>query len=226
VPGLLRAEEPWQAALKQMPLGTNVTWLDRTNCVELMLRAFQSNNVVKALILMPGASDEFFMYHRARAQLTNSSPTLLDAVSALTNQTHVRFVFQSPFLLMYSDEDPLDIIIDVEYQPLVDRLKQTPFEPHICYLDQDWDSIQPVLKRKLKVDMQPWKGTYNACHLYRHSIAAWNLNCWEALQALAYADKATITVRRRMNIVVPLKEIILTPDKRMHIPPKLDGFLR
>ncbi len=45
-----------------MPLGTNVTELNRTNCVGIMLRAFQSNNVVKALIFMPGATDEFYFF--------------------------------------------------------------------------------------------------------------------------------------------------------------------
>src|ERR1700758_4045754 len=81
------AEESWQSALSQMPLGTNVTQLNRTNCVKIMLPALRSNDVVKALIFMPGATDEFYMFRRAKAALTNDSPTLLDAVIALTNQT-------------------------------------------------------------------------------------------------------------------------------------------
>src|SRR5712671_3898712 len=68
----------WPAALERMPLGTKVSELNQTNCVALILNAFRSNDVVKALIFMPGATDEFYMFHRARATLTNSSPTLLD----------------------------------------------------------------------------------------------------------------------------------------------------
>ena len=55
------AGEPWQDALARMPLGVpqnGVIELNRTNCVPLMLDAFQSNGVVKALIFMPGATDE------------------------------------------------------------------------------------------------------------------------------------------------------------------------
>src|SRR5450631_2184745 len=85
--------ETWQDVLGRMPLGTNVAELNRTNCVKIMLPALQSNDVVKALIFMPGATDEFYFHRRGTASLTNASPTLLDAVSALTNQTLIRATF-------------------------------------------------------------------------------------------------------------------------------------
>src|ERR1035441_7613520 len=43
LPLALHAVETWPDALSRMPLGTNVTQLNRTNCVGIMLRAFQSN---------------------------------------------------------------------------------------------------------------------------------------------------------------------------------------
>src|SRR6266436_9116560 len=46
----LRAAESWEVALSRMPIATGVRELNRTNCVDVMLRAFQSNVVVKALI--------------------------------------------------------------------------------------------------------------------------------------------------------------------------------
>ena len=61
------AGEPWQEALARMPLGAGATELGRTNCVPLMLDAFQSNGVVKALIFMPGATDEL-LFFPARAR--------------------------------------------------------------------------------------------------------------------------------------------------------------
>ena len=39
-------DETWQAALGRMPLGSRVPELIRTNCVAVMLHAFQSNDVV------------------------------------------------------------------------------------------------------------------------------------------------------------------------------------
>src|SRR5258708_38309734 len=85
-----RAADDWPAVLACMPLAGHVAELNRTNCVEVMLNAFQSNSVVKALILMPGATDEFYMFRRARAVFTNAHPTLFDATCALTNQTLIR----------------------------------------------------------------------------------------------------------------------------------------
>src|SRR6516162_9933531 len=54
------AQETWQSALSRMPLETKVGELNRTNCVTLMLGAFQSNAIVKALVFMPGATDELY----------------------------------------------------------------------------------------------------------------------------------------------------------------------
>jgi hypothetical protein len=107
------AEETWQSALARMPLGTNITQLNRTNCVPLMLGAFQSNGVVKALIFMPGATDEIYFFRRMRAALTNSNPTMLDAVNALTNQTYIQAAFRPPLLLLHSTEDALDVMSSV-----------------------------------------------------------------------------------------------------------------
>ena len=120
----LSAAETWPAALGRMPLGTNVTQLNRTNCVGIMLRAFQSNDVVKALVFMPGATDEFYFFRRARADLTNSPASLLDAVSALTNQTLIRATFRPPLLLLHTGEDLLEPAIKIEHQPTVDKLRQ------------------------------------------------------------------------------------------------------
>ena len=120
-----RAAETWQAALGRMPLGTNVTQLNRTNCVGIMLGAFQSNDVVKAMVFMPGATDEFYFFRRAQADLTNSPASLLDAVSALTNQTLIRATFRPPLLLLHTDEDLLEPAIKVEHQPTADKLRQS-----------------------------------------------------------------------------------------------------
>ena len=45
------AAESWQSVLALMPLGTRIKELNRTNCVAVMLGAFQSNQTVKALEL-------------------------------------------------------------------------------------------------------------------------------------------------------------------------------
>ncbi len=212
------AEESWQAALARMPLGTNVTQLNRTNCVDLMLHAFQSNAVVKALIFMPGATDELYMFRRARARLTNESPTLLDAVSALTNQTLIRATFLPPLLLLHSDEDPLEPLVAVEHQPSADKLKQIRFIAHALYNDRDWDFLQPILRNTIKMDLRPWRYSLDSWHFYRHSFAAWNLSGWEALEAASLAGKSRFTVRK--------KQVVFECDRRVRPPPKVDGLPR
>src|SRR5664280_956708 len=142
----LHAAETWPEALSRMPLGTNVTQLNRTNCVGIMLRAFQSNDVVKALIFMPGATDELYFFRRARAELTNSPASLLDAVSALTNQTLIRATFRPPLLLLHTAEDLLEPAIKIEHQPTADKLKQARFVAHDLYNDRDWNYMRDVLR--------------------------------------------------------------------------------
>ena len=193
----LSAAETWPAVLSRMPLGTNVAQLNRTNCVGIMLRAFQSNDVVKALVFMPGATDEFYFFRRARADLTNSPASLLDAISALTNQTRIRATFCPPLLLMHTAEDPLEPAFKIEHQPTADKLKQARFVAHGLYDDRDWNYLRQVLKSSLRVSLDPWPHSTDSWHFYRHSFASWNLTGWEALEAVALSGQTTFTVRRK-----------------------------
>jgi hypothetical protein len=224
VPFGTSAAETWQSPLSRMPLETGITELSRTNCVEVMLKAFQSNGVVKALIFMPGATDEFYMFKRARAQLTNTSPTLLDAVSALTNQTLIRVTFRQPFLLLHSDEDPLEPLITIESESAAEKLKRTRFVQHGIYNDRDWDYMQPILRDCVKADIQPWRYSRASWHFYRHSFAAWNLNGWEALETVALAGKTRFTIRRKSVVDFRGIEVEFKPDARIRAVPTLEGF--
>ena len=180
-----------------MPLGSAVAELNRTNCVDVMLHAFQSSVTVKALVFMPGATDEFYMFRRAKAVLTNASPTLLDAVNALTNQTNIRATFRPPFLLLHTDEDPLEPLFTITHEATAEKLRQSFFEPHVIYDDRDWDFLLPILKENLKVRFLPGPRNLASWHFYRHSFAAWNLSGWEALEAISLAGKTKFTVERK-----------------------------
>ena len=218
LPLTCRAAETWQAALGRMPLGTNVTQLNRTNCVGIMVGAFQSNNVVKALVFMPGATDEFYFFRRARADLTNSPASLLDAVRALTSQTLIRATFRPPLLLLHSDEDLLEPVIKIEHQATADKLRRARFVPHGVYNDRDWDFIRPALGSSLRIGLRPWPRSQDSWHFYRHSFAAWDLTGWEALESTALAGETAITVRR--------KQVGFTLDTRPRAAPKVDDFPR
>lgn len=222
----LLAGESWLSALSRMPLASGVTELNRTNCVDVMLKAFQSNALVKALIFMPGATDEFYMFKRAKAQLTNASPTLLDGVSALTNQTLIKATFRSPFLLLHTDEDPLEPLITIESDSAVEKLNRSQFVAHGIYNDRDWDFLQPILRESLKADIRPWRYSRASWHFYRHSFAEWNLDGWEALEAAAFAGKTGFTVRRKSFMDFRQIEVEFKPDARVRPVPTLQAFPR
>jgi hypothetical protein len=188
------AAEPWQTVLDRMPLGTNIAELTATNCVKVMLRAFQSNREVKALIFMPGAIDEFYWYHRARANLTNDNPSLLDAVNALTNQTRIQATFRPPMLLLHTDDDSVEPQAEIKDAAAALRIMQRHFPPHAMYNDRDWDSMLPILRKACRTDFKPGKYSRYSFHFYRSSFAAWNLTGWEALEAVSLAGRTIFTV--------------------------------
>ena len=76
---------------------------------------------------MPGATDEFYFFRRARAELTNSPASLLDAITALTNQTLIRATFRPPLLLLHTEEDLLEPALQVEHPPTADKIKHARF---------------------------------------------------------------------------------------------------
>ncbi|MEO5802407.1 MAG: hypothetical protein ABIR24_02670 [Verrucomicrobiota bacterium] len=208
---LLFALEPWQEALAKMPLQKGVTELTKTNAVTVMLNSFQDNHVAKALIFMPGATDEFYFFNRGYAKLTNNSPTLLDAIAALTNQTLIHATFRPPFILLHSAEDALEPISKIEHEPTAERIHKKQYAKHVLYDDRDWDFILPTLSFRLDTKILPKKNSHDSYHFYRHSFTAHNLNGWEILQTLAFAGKTQFIVQK--------KKILFEGDKRFRARP-------
>jgi hypothetical protein len=191
------AQATWQEEFAKMPLARPVVQLDRSNCVQVMLASFRRNPAVKGLIFMPGATDEFYFFHRARAVLATASPTLLDAVAALTNQTYIRATLRPPFLLMHSDEDPLEPIALIQDQRTADRIKRTKFQKTALFYDRSWDYLHPLLSFYLNTKIVPGLDSHATYHFFRHSFAACDLNGWETLEAMAMAGKTRFTVKKR-----------------------------
>lgn len=217
-PMAVRAQAPWQEVLARMPLREPVRELNRTNCVQVMLDALQSNEVVKAMVFMPGATDEFYLFRRARAVLTNATPTLLDAVCALTAQTNIRADFHVPFLILHTNEDPLEGKNRFEDARTADRLKNRVRLAHLNCNDKDWDFLQPVLKRPLKINLRPWRYSTGSWHFYRHSFAAWNIDGLQALELAGMAGKSKFVLLRG--------EARFEVDTRVRSTPSFDRHLR
>jgi hypothetical protein len=214
-----RAGEPWQEALAGMPLAVPARQpveLGRTNCMPLMLDAFQSNGVVKALIFMPGATDELEFFRRAHAVLTNANPSLLDAVTALTNQTFIQATFHPPLLLLHSTGDSLAVIAVVKSESTAAKLHQRLVPGRVQIEDADWGNIRSKLKGKLSVGLRPFENALGTYHFYRHNFTACGVTDWEMLETLALAGKTTFTVH--------WLTADFQPDRRAGLPPKLEHF--
>ena len=192
-----------------------VRLLSRTNCVETMLQAFQKDDFVKALVFMPGATDEFYFFRRATAIVTNPSPTLLDAIAALTNQTHIRTAFRPPLLLLHTEEDPTEPDIKVESETAKQRLERSPFLTHVIYNDRDWDALQPTLRKAFKAEVYPYVGSTGSWHFYRHSFAEWNLTAWEALEAVTLAGKSKCRIEKQGGLSLRRTVMFFEPDRRV-----------
>jgi hypothetical protein len=201
-----------------MPLLTAPKELNRTNCVEVFLSSFQSNGVVKALVFMPGATDEFYLFRRARAVLMSQHPTLLEAVDALTNQTFIRATFRPPCLLLHTQEDSLAPLNTIQDEDTAQRLRQKVRVNQLSCNDRDWDFLQPILKQRLKIALRPWRNSSDSWHFYRHSFIAWDINGLQALEIASYAGKSKFALRH--------SEARFEADPRAGTPPKFDAHLR
>ncbi|GDY23701.1 hypothetical protein LBMAG56_50480 [Verrucomicrobiota bacterium] len=196
------AAELWEAALARMPLPANTRELNGTNFGPTLLNAFQSNTVVKALVLMPGAIDEFYFFRRARAQLP-AAPTLLDAVRALENQTLIRTAFRPPCLLLHAPPDPLTPAVRILDEATADKLRTRQLPGELNFFDRDWPRLQPLLMRTFTSvwtgypEIVPAAKSPDSWHFYRASIRAWNLTPHEGLAALTLATRTAVTIEKR-----------------------------
>ena len=211
----------WQEALARMPLAASASELNRGNCVTVMLHSFQPDETVKALCFLPGATDEFYFFRRARARLTNASPTLLDAVVALTNQTYIRATFRPPLLLLHTAEDPTTPIIKVEHEPTAERLKKRRFLKQFLWNDRDWNFVQPLLSFELDTRILPGPKAHESNHFFRHSVAAHGLNTWEGLEAISLVNKTQIAIQKKKLFFDLDDRVLATPPVPDHwIPPE------
>ena len=188
--------ESWESVLGRMPLRVSATVLDKTNIVGAMLGAFQSNAVVKAVVFLPGATDDLYFFNRV-IRLTNESPTFLDAVVALTNQTGIRAQLASGRLLLFTPADPLDRPrLIVNHDSTAERLKKKLFAAGPVFNDRNWGVLHPILTRRLSVTVKPGVNAPVSWHFYRASFAGFDLNGWEALELIALATQTEFAIDR------------------------------
>jgi hypothetical protein len=192
----LATGQNWQDALAQMQMPPTAPALNRSNCIPAMLRAFQPDRTVKALVFLPGVADDFYLIHRDAPPLNLQAHTLLEAVAALTNTTAVRVTFRAPLLLLHLDRDSVDPAFSTKSRSTADRLAGQHSLPQALFVDRPWDTLQPELKNAFRLNFQPKIKSPEAQHLIRVNLAGWHLTDWEWLTALALSSRTTCRVSR------------------------------
>jgi hypothetical protein len=201
----------WQDVLGQMPLTPSVVALNRSNTIPVLLESLQSNAVIKALVILPAVTDDFYLINRDKPPLNIRARNLLEAISALTNATAVRVAFRSPLLLLHLDRDHLDPVVSVRNSRTADRLRQKCSVERALFCDRAWDALQPTLIRSLAVTVLPKAKSIEAGHLYRVNLAGWNLTDWELLTALSLSSKAGFTVQGNRVVFESTARLLRSP---------------
>ncbi|MEY2409958.1 MAG: hypothetical protein QOF48_2628 [Verrucomicrobiota bacterium] len=182
--------------LREHPLPTGTPLINRDNAVSILLRAFPSNNTVKALVVLPEVSDDFYLIHRDAPKLNLRATNFLDALVQLTNATGLRLTFDEPFLLLHLPGDSIhpDVIVK---DAAADRLMQQRVAlRHEVYVDAHWEKLQPQVAKHLNVTVQPEAASPDAWHFARHNFAGWNLTGSELLRVLSLTGNTTVTVQK------------------------------
>jgi hypothetical protein len=190
------AEAGLADALRAMPLPPG-TRINRENAMEVILDALQSNTVVKAIVILPGVADDFYLIHRDAPKLNLRAANLLEAITVLTNATEVRATFQQPFFLLYVQRDALNPACVAEDERIARTLKNQVHLRHACWKDMHWENIQPAVQKALSRTVKPKGPSSDAWHFSRHNLAGWELSDWELLNALSLAAGTKVTVQKK-----------------------------
>lgn len=193
--------EPWEAELAQIRFPTNYLALNLAEGVPYLLRQWPSNHLVKALIIQPGATDELYFRPGETWKFSQPSCSWLEALRAFTNRQPLQVVFSPPFLLLKRPDDP----IKAEVSGLNLRWTEWFAKPglsvaHPVAIDQNWEHLQPALRRMLKVSCLPAPTSTAAAHFYRSFWSGWNLDRQEILAAICLATRTSAILEKRRII--------------------------
>ena len=193
--------ESWQSELAAMPLSTNRIHFSKGEPARALLQALKPNPIVKAIAIMPGATDELYFNDRGTTVFTNV-PTLLDAVRELTNHTSIRATFRAPFLLLGETNDYKEPLVIPANFVAWESLRLRPFTSPWLMIDKEWDQIYPALHQNLGVKLSPALGSPDAWHFYRVYFAAHNLNALEAVELISLSAQTEVRgEKNRLNFV-------------------------
>jgi hypothetical protein len=202
----IRAQD-WQAAFVKIPIRAESFPAHLTAPVELILTNFQPTAEIRAIILMPGAADRLYFYNWGQITLP-ANPTLLDAITALTNKAGLTIFTAPPFLLVampYDNPgDPLSIASDVRIDKL--KLTERKLTGRTYFIDRPYDRLVPQTEKLTRLRIKPSRTDAGSWHFYRLSFVGYDLTSAEFLRAMAYGTKTTVQIQKRKVVFSELRQ--------------------
>ncbi len=189
-------DELWKTELARMPLSTNRIHFSKAEPAVVILRAFQTNPIVKAIVFLPGATDELYFNDRGSLVFTNANTTVFDAISELTKHSGIQAVFRAPFLLLGETNDFFAPLLKPATAILFEKLREKPFDQKWLMIDREWEQLYPTLKKYLETRIMPGAQSRDSWHFYRVSFAAYGLNGLEAVELIALATQTEVEARK------------------------------
>ncbi len=193
-----RAPSSIRDALAAMPFVSPAP-LARSNAVRRILEAFRPSPAVHALVILPGAIDDFHLVHRNDPLPPMAATTLAEALDALTNATAWRVTCDataSRVLIHTAAERSAPG--EVRAHPATTaRLRQRVVKPPVKWIDATWPVVQPALENGLGLWVRPAADEAGAGHFERVNLAGQGLTQWEWLEAVALATGTRLVVERR-----------------------------
>jgi hypothetical protein len=197
--------EDWQTAFAKIPINTTSFRAHLTPPVDLVLTNFRPTSEIRAIVLMPGAADRLYFYDWGNVKLP-PNPTLLDAITALTNAADLRIFVAPPFLLIgmtYDNpNDPLTVT-----PPSKAALPDRKIRGRTYFLDRPYDRVLPKAEKFTKLKFIPTRTSADSWHYYRLSFVGYDLSAEELLRALAYGTKTTVAIDRKRAKFTELKTV-------------------
>lgn len=212
---LLQAGADWTTALRNMPLQLGNTALDRTNCVERILKSFQPNSAVKGIVFLPGATDELYLLRRVEPRLISPAPSLWESIHSLTNGGFIRATFRPPFLLLHTDSDLLKPMVAEEPGLVLPPAKGEGAVPKLLCIDRNWEKLQPDLEHWLGVSVGPSGSNRKSWHFYRHNLTGFQLSRHELLEAVCLSGKTRASIDKHGGLLRNRIQIVFSPDTRL-----------
>jgi hypothetical protein len=206
----MQGVESWQSELVTMPLGTNRIHFFKGEPARAILQALKPNRVVKAIVMMPCATDELYFNDRGTTVFTNT-PTILDAVRELTNHTSILATFSAPFLLLGETNDYSEPLLSRANFAGFESFRQRPFTSPWLMIDKEWDHLYPTLTQFFGLKLSPALGSPDAWHFYRVYFAAHNINAQEAIALVSLSTQTE--VRGEKNRLVFVRRAPLSSSK-------------